>query len=211
MDIPQTREEWMTLVTSVRATDSKAIEKLAEALGLMVFRFARRQRLSPEDAEDLAQECVWHIFQHLNQFAGGNFTAWAYTIIRRRVADHFRRHHLSIVPLEEGDLNEPISEGANGSFTEHERCALTQALEQLTEKERKVLELRNGREALPYKELAEELCVSPGVARIRYARVRKKLETYLRRDARMQSWFERHGLLATAPKSEYAYEKTIKK
>jgi RNA polymerase sigma-70 factor (ECF subfamily) len=192
MDSPQTREEWAALVRRVYAGDKKAVERLADLLGVRAYWFHRRRGLSREDAEDLAQDCVWHIFRHLNQFDGANFTAWAYTILRRKLADHFRRHRIPCVPLEDGDLNEPVPEAANdGLLDQAAQSALEEALAALTADERKVLELRHGREAVPYEDLARELGVSPGAARARYVRAREKLKARLRKETRMQAWLAR--------------------
>jgi len=61
----------------------------------LLYNVARRTGLDDADAQDVVQDAVMAIAREMPQFrydpARGSFKHWLFRIVRRRVADHFRR------------------------------------------------------------------------------------------------------------------------
>jgi len=66
---------------------------LAEPAYQPVYRFMARQVSRLADAEDLTQQAFVRAFQSFHRFdRSRDFTPWIFTIARRTLADHFRKH-----------------------------------------------------------------------------------------------------------------------
>ena len=61
----------------------------------LLYKVVRRAGLDDADAQDVVQDAVMAIAREMPQFrydpARGSFKHWLFRIVRRRVADHFRR------------------------------------------------------------------------------------------------------------------------
>jgi RNA polymerase sigma factor (sigma-70 family) len=199
MNMPQTSTEWTNLAIVARAGDADARAALAEALGILARKVFCCARLSVEDAEDLAQEAVWHIFQRLDKFQGKRFPGWVHAVFRNRLRDHFRRQSRRprMVPPLENDqelfeaalLNGP---GSNGILDEEGHAAVEAALRQLTMDDRHLVESQAGFRRTSFRQMAKELGISETCARVRHHRARQKLQLLLQNDRRMEKWLARY-------------------
>jgi RNA polymerase sigma factor (sigma-70 family) len=198
MNWPQTSTEWTNLAIAARAGDADARDVLAEALGMLARKVFCCAHLSVEDAEDLAQESVWHIFQRLDKFQGRKFPGWVHTIFRNRLRDYFRlqrRRPPTVAPLESDHelfdsafVNDPAR---NGFLDDEGHAAVESALRQLKEDDRHLVESQAGFRKTSFRQMAKELGISEASARVRHHRARRKLQLILQNDPRMEDWLAR--------------------
>lgn len=79
----------------VKSRDPQAWQRLTELYGPLVFHWARRHGLSPEDAGDLMQEVFGAVAVAVERFlhspGQGTFRGWLWTIARNKLRDHYRQ------------------------------------------------------------------------------------------------------------------------
>ncbi|TWT94618.1 RNA polymerase sigma factor [Stieleria varia] len=83
-----------SLVQRVRSNDANAWQRLVDLYGPLIFTWACRGGLSPEDAADVMQEVFASVARAIKRFdpaAEGRFRGWLWTITRNKIHDHFRR------------------------------------------------------------------------------------------------------------------------
>jgi len=77
--------------------DAASFTELYERHLPAVYRYLVGRVRSREEAEDLTSDVFRHVWTSRHRFGGfGTFRAWLFTIVRRTLADHYRRHQ----PLE---------------------------------------------------------------------------------------------------------------
>lgn len=85
----------LSLLQRAGADDQEAWQQLVYLYGPLVQRWCRRAGLNDEDTADVFQETFRALAGHLASFAPtretGSFRSWLRTIVRTKVADHFRR------------------------------------------------------------------------------------------------------------------------
>jgi RNA polymerase sigma-70 factor (ECF subfamily) len=143
-----------------------------------------------EDAEDVVQETLMSVVEHLQDFREeATFYTWVMRIATNHALKLIRkRRGLPSVPLEEeegyADIPRPdyIAEWREEEgLSEARRRLLDQALEELDEKYRAVFLLRDV-EGLSTKATAEALGVSEGNVKVRLLRARLMLRERLTRE-----------------------------
>ncbi|HEX4824322.1 MAG TPA: sigma-70 family RNA polymerase sigma factor [Candidatus Polarisedimenticolaceae bacterium] len=107
----------------------------------LLYNVARRAGLDDVDAQDVVQDTVIAVAKEIPEFrydpALGSFKAWLFRILRRRVADHFRR--LGRRPAEAGITPETLEEtGHADAIVMRDGMSLSDAWDQ--EWERSVLD-----------------------------------------------------------------------
>jgi RNA polymerase sigma factor (sigma-70 family) len=86
----------------------------------LIYGFARKTGMKDEDAQDIVQEVMLSITKSLPDYRrqqGGSFKGWLMTIVRRRIADHWRSRlpkEQCTVPLAE----QPSALGADDAALE---------------------------------------------------------------------------------------------
>lgn len=84
-----------TLLLRLRRNEPTAWQRLVQLFGPTVYSRCRRAGLSPDDAADITQEVFRSVTIGLPSFRrdrpGDSFRGWLATIVRNRIADHFRR------------------------------------------------------------------------------------------------------------------------
>lgn len=84
-----------SLLSRARHADPQAWSRLTQLYGPVVYQWARRAGLQPQDAADVMQDVFQAVTQHIERFDGqlqGNgFRGWLWTIARNKIRDHFRR------------------------------------------------------------------------------------------------------------------------
>jgi RNA polymerase sigma-70 factor (ECF subfamily) len=87
------------LLARVREHDPAAWERLVRVYGPLIYAWARRQRLSADDAADVVQEVFRSVAAKIGDFRGDRpgdtFRGWLWTITRNKIHDHFRRQAAS--------------------------------------------------------------------------------------------------------------------
>ena len=84
-----------SLIRRARDADPIAWERLTQLYGPVVYGWARRAGLQPQDASDVMQDVFHAMTSKLQTFARrtekDSFRGWLWTITRNKVRDHFRR------------------------------------------------------------------------------------------------------------------------
>ncbi|MDB5338985.1 MAG: sigma-70 family polymerase sigma factor [Planctomycetaceae bacterium] len=94
----------LSLIARVRANDSSAWSRLATLYGPLVYRWARRTGLQPNDATDIVQDVFQSVWQGIGQFQlqseKDSFRGWLWTITRNEVRQYHRQR-----------ANRPVAQG----------------------------------------------------------------------------------------------------
>jgi len=85
----------MSLLQRARDNDQQAWRELVHLYGPLVYRWCQRSSLKEQDTADVFQETFQAVSAHLDSFSPsrsvGSFRSWLRSIVRTRIADHFRR------------------------------------------------------------------------------------------------------------------------
>lgn len=143
--------------------------------GPTLYRMAYRMIGDGHDAEDMVQEAFRSAWRSRESFqAGGSARAWLASILRRRVADHWRR------PKPPTVLVGPVEVGSDehDAFRDELSDEMQRALQQLPHELKETLLLVVVAE-LTHQEAADLLGVPLGTVLSRVSRARKRLREYL--------------------------------
>jgi len=149
------------LVQAVRAGDGEAIARVLDICLPSLRRLAAaRLRLSAEEAEDVLQEVRVAFWQASHRFRGEcSLHTYLVQITRRKCIDHLRaRERRAVAPL---DDYESTGENDPDIETAVDKLALAEALEQLSPRQRQLLELYYV-QSKSYKEIAAEMGIAIG-------------------------------------------------
>ena len=84
-----------SLIRRAQLADPTAWERLTQLCGPVVYGWARRAGLQPQDASDVMQDVFHSLTSKLPTFerrdSNDSFRGWLWTITRNKVRDHFRR------------------------------------------------------------------------------------------------------------------------
>jgi RNA polymerase sigma factor (sigma-70 family) len=177
--------------------DELAFRDFADHFGSRFRSLFFRRGLQFSDAEDLAVSCVTDIALKVEQYQPveeGSFEAWVFTLAHRALIDWWRvrRNTESLsedFPSELSFDDEPIQESDLTS-------AVRDALAQLSEADRTVIEIKNFMGEQTFAEAGAVLGLSAGAARVRHHRALKRLQTLLEKDSRIVKHLDRRGILA---------------
>lgn len=163
------------LLARARTGERGAREELLRVHHPGLFRLAFRLLGNPEDAEDLAQECLVRALRSLDFYRGeGSFEGWLRRILVHLAQDRFRaqgkRPEPQVLPEQHAGGREPqaLLEGRELARL------LAEALAALAAPLRTALLLR-AREGLEYEEISALTGVTPETARTRVMKARKAL------------------------------------
>src|SRR4051812_34395066 len=150
------------LVVSAQQGSSDAFAALVRVHQRRAYAVCRAIVLTHEDAEDAVQEGFLHAFKALDRFLPDQpFGAWLFRIMANASLDLVRRRKVREADeLPEG-LALPFRDPGEADEL---RRRLTQALAQLTERQRSVIVLHNV-EGFTHGEIAEMLGIPEGTAR----------------------------------------------
>lgn len=85
----------LSLIERVRLHDPVAWRRFSELYGPVVYRWAQRHGLQPQDAADVVQDVFASVAQNLGGFrrrnAADTFRGWLWTVTRNKVLDVYRR------------------------------------------------------------------------------------------------------------------------
>jgi RNA polymerase sigma-70 factor, ECF subfamily len=87
-----------SLLERVRAREPRAWERLVELYGPVVYEWARRAGVEPNDAADVVQETFRSVLKSVGAFRrnapGDSFRGWLWTIARNKIRDRARHHRV---------------------------------------------------------------------------------------------------------------------
>lgn len=182
----QNRAEDHELVRQALEGDQAAYARLRDKywgpLNAMLYRMVRNQL----DAEDLTQEAFIKAFNSLSSFNFQYaFSTWLYKIASNNCIDYLRKRRLKTVSMDEpiktskGEMEMQLPDTGtplpDTPLTSAERTKILQeAIADLPEKYRKVIELRHEKE-MEYQDIADELELPLGTVKAHLFRARAQL------------------------------------
>jgi RNA polymerase sigma-70 factor (ECF subfamily) len=169
------------LIERAKAGDRAALEQLLEQIAPLVHRFGLRMCRHTADAEDVLQDTLLSVADHLGEYEGrASLASWVFMLARTACARRRRglknQPHLSEEAAGEAASAEGSPEHAAGQ--KQLRVALERALAALSDEQREVLLLRD-MEGLSAPEVAESLGLSVEAVKSRLHRARAKLRQAL--------------------------------
>lgn len=181
--LSQSELERPEVMEAVRAGDGKAIARVLDICLPFLRRLtAIRFGLSPEDAEDVLQEVRISFWRAARRFRGRcSLRTYLVQITRRRCIDHLRaRERHAAGPLDE---HRSAQQDDPGQQAAADRVALADALGQLTQRQRQILDLYYV-QAMSYKEIAAEMDIVVGTVGAMKASALQSLRSALTDESR---------------------------
>jgi RNA polymerase sigma-70 factor, ECF subfamily len=177
-----------SLLERARAADADAWDRIVSLYGPLVIHWCRRWDLQEQDIADVFQDVFQAVATHIGDFrkdrTGDTFRGWLRIITQNKVHDHFRR--LGREPggaggtdaqLRLAELPAPFGE-AEAADRELDSTLFRQSLELIRgEFEDRTWQAfwRTAVDDVAPKDVAIELCMSPGSVRVAKCRVLRRL------------------------------------
>jgi RNA polymerase sigma factor (sigma-70 family) len=141
-----------------------------------VFRFCSRRVDSQHAAEDLTASVFERALARIDTFRGGSFRAWLFRIAHNAVTDHYRRQKpvISWEPELSGPDDAPTPEDHVIAY--EQRAQLRTMLNDLTDDQRQVVELRLA--GLTGAEIAEAIQRSPDAVKMLQYRALARMRSH---------------------------------
>lgn len=176
--------------------DEPAFRDFSDHFGFRFRSLFFRRGLQLSDAEDLAVSCVTDIALKVEQYHpvdGGSFEAWVFTLARRALIDWWRarRDTESLSEDFPSDLSFDDEPGQDSELT----TAVRDALAQMSEADRAVIETKNFMGEQTFAEAGAALGLSAGAARVRHHRAMKRLQALLEQDSRIVRHLDRRSIM----------------
>lgn len=170
------------LVRRAKAGDRNALEQLLTTIAPSIQRFGLRMCKGQSDSDDVLQDTLMTVLQHLPEFEGrSSFTSWVFALTRSACTR--RRRGLKNQAGVELDEANGLAQGSptpeEGAEGRQLSQMLIQALDALPTDYREVILLRDI-EALTAPEAAEALGISVDALKSRLHRARQALRETLR-------------------------------
>ena len=173
------------LIRACQRGDSQALEKVVRQYQSQVYNLAYGMLGNPEDAQDIAQDVFFNVWQKIDQFKfKSRFSTWLYRITMNRcINERNRRRRRQTTPMEMDDSQGwmPVDSATpeKHALLAEQQEHLQAALGQLKDKYRTILILRE-MENLSYMELSEVLGCSVGRVKSRLHEARTALRKILK-------------------------------
>lgn len=167
------------LVCAAREGDRGAFEVLVQRHAPRLYHLLRRMAANEEQAADLLQEVLIHVWQRLDRFSGQSaFATWLWSVGRNRALDLLRRQQPRLRGVE--DLDQAAGASPSDSLVAAERHQLLhRALQELPAEQREIIILRDFQD-LDYASIASALGTAEGTVKSRLSRARAALRELLR-------------------------------
>jgi RNA polymerase sigma factor (sigma-70 family) len=184
------RNEDAQIIQAALSGNDRAYKQLMNKYHDAIFSFIYRMIHDREQVEDLTQEAFIKAFASLSSFNDEYaFSTWLYKIATNNCIDYIRKRKLQTFsidkPIEARDsdftfeLSDDSYEADKELISGQRARLLTQAIETLPEKYRKVIHLRHVEER-SYEEIARQLRLPIGTVKAHIFRARELLYKQLR-------------------------------
>lgn len=174
------------LARRLQACDEDAFRDFARAFAVIFRSYFIWQGLPAFEAEDLAATCMTEIPLKVSRYRvqeTGGFRAWVFALMRNEANTWWRRQRAIREPLPEDVAFEPpVDVAVDVPRVE----AVHEALAQLSDADRQIIELRDLGEERDYEEIGRVLGISTTNARVRHHRALRRLTAILTQDARVR-------------------------
>ncbi len=182
------------LVDRFRAGDQSAFDEMVRRYWDRIYAMVSQLLRNQQDAEEVTQDAFIRAHRGLTNFRGdSSFSTWLYQIATNLARNRYwywwrrkRDKSLSFDAPVSGESDTTLAEVIPAEVVTPEDATVTQefvdrvatGMEQLSEKHREILILRNVQN-LAYEEIAEILGISVGTVKSRIARARESLREKL--------------------------------
>ena len=175
--------ELADLVAVAKGGDRTAFDELVKATYADTYTLAHRLTGNEEDARDVVQEAYLRAYKGLKRFRGdAQFTTWLYRITANAASSYLSRagRHRHEELDDDAFLidDDPAHDPAAAADASTLRERLTAALETMPPRLRAVVVLRDVYD-LPHEEIADQLGITEGAAKVRLHRARRRLREQL--------------------------------
>jgi RNA polymerase sigma factor (sigma-70 family) len=176
------------IIGRVRGGETRIFGELVRRYQDPVYGMVVRAVGASDDAQDIAQEVFLRVFRSLDGFKGeSKFSTWLYRVTWNLCADWLRRNrrpNRRAAMIEEADsLPDGRVDPEEGFLEEEQRAAVRQALSELDEKYRGVVDLHYYQK-LSYDQIAVVLDMPVKTVETRLYRARKMLRASLESSGR---------------------------
>ena len=186
--------DYEDLAARIKSEERRAFTEFASLFGPSFRRYFLGCGMPSFEAEDLAATFVTDILLKVGQYHtmdGGGFQAWVYQSMRNMAADWGRKRKRTVptVASDHGSSEWADPDGggpAESSLDPEEVAAVREAWERLTDTDREIIEMRDLRNKPKWSEIAGELRIGEGAARVRHTRALRRLAETLQADPRIQ-------------------------
>ena len=183
MDSEESKEITKVLRLAAQG-DQNAWRRIIDRFGPRVFGLLRANCGDPELAEELTQSTFCTVAQKLSTYKEfGRFESWIFRIAMNRLRDEMRRRKRHAVPLAN-----PVLTGLAGeaevtvaSFDTSDKKRLLDALNELSELDRQIIDLRHTA-SMSFKQISILLEEPVGTLLARHHRALKKLKQMIEAD-----------------------------
>lgn len=168
-------------VRSSPAARKMAFTHLYRRYVTRVFRYCISRVGSSADAEDITAQVFTEVYEGLDRYRHrGSFAGWLFTIVRRRVIDHYRARDITISlnAAWESALLTTAPESSDPSrkaIRAEDLAKLARLVEGLRDKDQELLRLRFAAD-LTYAEIARVLGRSEGAVKMALHRLLRRLK-----------------------------------
>ncbi len=104
MPMPESSSTRLSLISRIRANESRAWHELVALYSPLVAFWCRKQQVDESEINDAIQEVFFSVSRGIDDYQprsnGGGFRAWLWTITRHKLIDAQRRH--ARFPLAQG-------------------------------------------------------------------------------------------------------------
>lgn len=187
MRVARSIKELEGLATRMADSEEDAYSEFADTFGPRLKAFFVKRGLAASDAEDLAVSCVTDISLKVDKYKPlkeGGFEAWVFTLARHSLIDWLRSRRES-EPLPDDLPAPPFEYNEDAEFEIDITLAVREAVYQLPSSDQALIQLRHLGAESTYKEIADQLNISPESARVRHFRAMKRLKVILEEDDRI--------------------------
>ncbi len=175
-------EDLAPVLAAAAAGDERAWRDLVRRYGRRVFALAKSRLRRADLAEEITQSVFATVAIKLRDGGydeQGRFESWLFRIAMNRVRDEARRHARHAAPIDPEAFGRVAGEPAgNDNADSQELGKLRMALDELSDSDREVIELRHHAE-MSFKQIAEQLEEPMGTLLARHHRALRKLRAIL--------------------------------
>lgn len=173
------------LVRHAAGGDEQAFKELVGKYERALYFHILRMIRDKEQVEDLVQETFVKAFDNLNSYSTNYaFSTWLYRIATNHTIDYLRKKKLQTLSIDEpvktrdGDMQMQLPDESSGAdrgiMRRQRRQMVREAIEELPQKYRKVIQMRHMEEKT-YQEIAEILELPLGTIKAHIFRARELL------------------------------------
>ncbi|MCA0269411.1 MAG: sigma-70 family RNA polymerase sigma factor [Bacteroidetes bacterium] len=170
--------------------DQRAYERLVAKYERALYHHILRLVRSRDDVDDLVQETFIKAFAALEAYTPQYaFSTWLYKIATNHAIDHLRKRRIATTSIDrpiqtkDGEMQMELPDDTyrpdKPLVEDQRRTLLAEAVEQLPDKYRRVIEMRHQQE-MTYEDIAETLDLPLGTVKAHIFRARELLNRYLR-------------------------------